>query len=204
MQHHHRQHRRVAREAVRGELLKVAEATFAEKGYEGTRMSDVAVAGQMATGTLYNYFHDKHEMFAAVVHNRAQGLRAALAHRCGGRGCPVSGIVETVTDYVAQYPFAAFLFRLSPVPSSNQDVRMTIQRFNNELESAFAEALQAGQQAGYLRKDVTSRELSIVLAAVVRRAVAEIAHSGGTALSVSGTAVTRLFLEGARDASVSA
>jgi AcrR family transcriptional regulator len=46
----------VDRDAKRLQLVAAAAACFANSGYDGTSMNDVAVAAGVSKGTLYDYF----------------------------------------------------------------------------------------------------------------------------------------------------
>lgn len=49
------------------EITEAAFATFAEKGYAGTRVEEVAKRAGVSKGLLYLYFKTKEELFKAVV-----------------------------------------------------------------------------------------------------------------------------------------
>lgn len=49
------------------EITRAALAAFAEKGYDGTRVTDVARRAGVSKGLLYLYFRTKEELFKAVV-----------------------------------------------------------------------------------------------------------------------------------------
>src|SRR5258708_14840534 len=51
----------------RAALLKAARAVFAERGYGATGVRDIVRHTDLASGTFYNYFTDKDEIFEAVV-----------------------------------------------------------------------------------------------------------------------------------------
>ncbi len=55
------------KERTRQEILKAAEGLFREKGYENVSMEEIAQAAFVGTGTLYNYFNSKDEIFVAAV-----------------------------------------------------------------------------------------------------------------------------------------
>lgn len=55
------------REAHRREILTAAERVFAAKGYEAATVEEIAREAEFATGTLYNFFSGKEEMFLAVA-----------------------------------------------------------------------------------------------------------------------------------------
>ena len=48
-------------------ILRSALATFLERGFEGTRMADVAAGAGLAKGTLYLHFADKEALFEFVL-----------------------------------------------------------------------------------------------------------------------------------------
>ena len=54
-------------EPKRQQILTGASAVFAEHGYEGASMSAIARQAAVSKGTLYNYFTNKADLFAAFV-----------------------------------------------------------------------------------------------------------------------------------------
>lgn len=81
--------------ATRAALVEAATAIFLERGFEATRMSDVALRAGLAKGTIYLHFTDKPDLFAAI-------LRDLAFHARGGRAVPRPRLHE---------PTAAFLRR---------------------------------------------------------------------------------------------
>ncbi len=55
------------KEETRGIILDAAEAVFAEQGYHGGRMMDIATRAGIAVGTVYNYFDDRKQLLAALL-----------------------------------------------------------------------------------------------------------------------------------------
>src|ERR1700739_283530 len=66
----------VAAPETRERLLRAAADEFAERGYDGTRVADIAAAAGVSNGALYAHFGSKAELLVAAV--RAHG-RAVLA-----------------------------------------------------------------------------------------------------------------------------
>jgi AcrR family transcriptional regulator len=50
-----------------GEIIAAALAVFAEKGFAGARLDDIAAQAGVSKGALYLYFETKHDLFRAVV-----------------------------------------------------------------------------------------------------------------------------------------
>jgi AcrR family transcriptional regulator len=48
-------------------ILDAARTLFTGKGYEETTIADIARAARVAVGTVYLYFHNKHEIYTAVA-----------------------------------------------------------------------------------------------------------------------------------------
>src|SRR5258706_12622301 len=51
----------------RAALLKAARTVFAEIGYGAAGVRDIVRRTDLASGTFYNYFKDKEEIFSAVI-----------------------------------------------------------------------------------------------------------------------------------------
>jgi AcrR family transcriptional regulator len=62
----------------RRSVLDAATTLFAQRGYHGTTVPDVAAAARIATGTLYHYFADKEQLVNEVYRDAKLRLRAAL------------------------------------------------------------------------------------------------------------------------------
>ena len=54
-------------EATRAALLDEATTLFAERGYAGTSLEDVASASQVTRGAVYHHFASKQALFEAVL-----------------------------------------------------------------------------------------------------------------------------------------
>lgn len=73
--------RRLDPEARRRAILDAALIVFAENGFAGTRMDDVAARAGVAKGTLYLYFEDKKALFQGLVHDVAEPVLGVLEER---------------------------------------------------------------------------------------------------------------------------
>jgi AcrR family transcriptional regulator len=59
-------------------ILEAACEVFTESGYDGASIRDVIRRTGLASGTFYNYFRDKEEVFHAVLEERTTELRLRL------------------------------------------------------------------------------------------------------------------------------
>jgi TetR/AcrR family transcriptional regulator, mexJK operon transcriptional repressor len=65
-------------ERRRREIVAVAEQVFLNRGFAATTMLTVAAEAGASKETLYRHFRSKEDLFAEVVSNRAQQMRAKL------------------------------------------------------------------------------------------------------------------------------
>jgi AcrR family transcriptional regulator len=65
-------------EARRRDILTSAEKLLAESGYAGLTMRAIAVGAGVSSGTLYQYFEGKEDVFVALMAGRLEELAATL------------------------------------------------------------------------------------------------------------------------------
>jgi len=79
--------RRPGRAAVRRRLLDAALGVFAEHGYAGANLDQVAAAAGLTKGAIYSNFASKDDLFFAMMHDqgvrRVEAVRAALEASAG-------------------------------------------------------------------------------------------------------------------------
>jgi AcrR family transcriptional regulator len=64
----------VAATQTRERLLRAAAEVFAERGYDGTRVADIAAAAGVSNGALYAHFASKAELLVAALHTHGRRL----------------------------------------------------------------------------------------------------------------------------------
>ena len=83
-----------ARERRRDEILDVATALLAERGYRDTSMLEVARRASASKETLYAWFGDKHGLFEAVVRRNAEAVQSVLARHLEGEAGTEAVLLE--------------------------------------------------------------------------------------------------------------
>lgn len=69
---------RMPREQRRAQVMDVARAVFAEQGYAGAAMDDIAERAQVSKPVLYQHFSGKHELFLALLDGEVAELDRRL------------------------------------------------------------------------------------------------------------------------------
>ena len=102
-------------ERTRGAVLAAAEALFAERGFASARLEDVARAVGVRRASLLYYFHDKEELYDAVLAELMQALHARVAVAVRADGTLAERVLRGVAawiDFVEQRPgFARIVLR---------------------------------------------------------------------------------------------
>jgi AcrR family transcriptional regulator len=176
----------------KAELLRHAEQLFAERGYEDTRMIDIAAAAGVAKGLVYWYFENKDTLFDEIVADMGQRLRRAQGRAIAGIDDPLERLY---VGMAASVRFIAGNYRLYGVISSQVrgDARLRETRSRSQrIQSGDAIALLAeGQERGVVRADEDPAVLAHANAGVVYYFVlrhAELRQGEGAALDIEQAA----------------
>lgn len=79
------------------ELLEVGTRIFAEKGYEGTSMRDIAMAAGVSKALLYHHFVSKDEIYARISFNSTRNLYEFVEARIPETGTASEKILAFMT-----------------------------------------------------------------------------------------------------------
>jgi AcrR family transcriptional regulator len=90
-------------EARAERILDAAEELFAERGYRGTALRDVAARAGLRTPSLYNHFPSKQSLYAAVL-ARGLGPLLAILSPVDGSARDPGRIVGEVMALLAEHP----------------------------------------------------------------------------------------------------
>jgi len=93
------------------EICSAALDLFAERGFAGTRVDDIAARAGVSKGTLYLYFKDKEEIFSAVVRNTVAPNIAMIRDSIAAVDMPFSlviySLLERFVDIAERLPIGA-------------------------------------------------------------------------------------------------
>ena len=89
-------------EATRAALLDEATALFAERGYAGTSLEDVASASQVTRGAVYHHFASKQALFEAVLQLQEARAMEAVAAAATAAADPGDAAILALDAYLQQ------------------------------------------------------------------------------------------------------
>jgi AcrR family transcriptional regulator len=85
----------------RQKILTTARHLFAEKGYDGCNVSDIAKTAGMSQGNIYWYFPSKQDVYAAVLAEGFQALGAVMAEAATGPGSAAEKLEAFLDSFMA-------------------------------------------------------------------------------------------------------
>jgi AcrR family transcriptional regulator len=156
-------------------IIDAAREVFAELGYGATTVRDIIRATELASGTFYNYFKSKEEVFQALQDETALRVRPRLrAERIRARNFEefVSGSFRTFFDFVKNDHTTFATMRRNP---ENQRVRID----TPEVIAGFDE-LRADLELAIKNGVVPATDADLLMAAMV-----------GVAFEVANHLITR-------------
>ena len=189
-----------------GKFIRGAAELFSKYGYESTSTRDLATVLGMERATLYYHVKGKQDLLYAICRSSIEQLAEDVREATEGISDPFTQLqvgiqthmVSLLRDQTQHATALAEARALSPERLAE------IVSMRKAYQARARAVLEAGQQAGYIRQDVSSKYLSMMLEGLLDRTVVWFKRNGELNPSELGAALCRVFLEGAQHRSGSA
>jgi AcrR family transcriptional regulator len=152
------------KEEVRKKIVAATHDIFHEKGYDSTKMSDIAVALGVTKPTIYHYFDTKEKLFVAVAEFERRKLEELILESFSGQDF-VSGagiFFDTVME--------GFLGHIGPesvaITTRDEELKAIIVNDREEFLKVVTRFLAERQNSGEIREDADVRILACTLNAL--------------------------------------
>ncbi len=158
----------------RRQILDGAKKVFAARGYHDTNISHICEDLGIARGTLYQYFTNKREVFAAIIEGLLDRVRAAVAAepplRLPTAGRPSREEVIAFAAKSLQHKLEAAFedeasLRILVREAVGLDLRMdaVLRALDDIVADRVAEDLTIAQHAGIVRRDANPRQAALFM-----------------------------------------
>lgn len=165
--------RELRAEIKRKRILEEALTVFAEKGYHGANIADIARRLEMGHGTFYRYFENKHDIFIELINHVLERLAVVMTeqnpHEANTREDyrrQLEGIGETFMRLHWEDPRIGRLVFYEAL-GAGPEVRETLERMNDLTVLATQAYLRNGITKGYMRADMDVEVAARALMAMV-------------------------------------
>lgn len=162
---------------TREKLLTAAALCFAEKGYEGCSIADIAKRAQLAQGTMYMHFKSKEALFKAII-EMEHSKGADKARQAAGVSPHLDGILAIMADCICDVGFPVdhrLWTEVLAVAGRDPSVREAFAASDKAMREAFVELLSKAAVAGEIDNSLNFEAVSVWLYALVDGLIARTA-----------------------------
>ena len=162
----------VDKEAKKMEILHAAMKVFSQKGVVKTKMIDIAVAGGVGKGTIYEYFRSKEEIFATAFSYFFENMTTTISSAIEGEKNPLRQLqllVQKSFDAILHggddFPDIMMDFWAEGVRNKNEDVLQTVnlKAMYAEYRKMVKQILENGINNGVFRPIDTQAAASVFI-----------------------------------------
>ena len=154
---------------TQNEILEVATREFAERGYSGGRVDEIAAQTRTTKRMIYYYFGGKEGLFTAVL-QRAYGRIRALEQQVDvdhlDPEAAIRRVAELTFDHHESHPD---FIRLVSIENTHRAEHLKkldgLARLNRPAISVLEDILTRGYQTGVFRRNVDAIDLHMLISA---------------------------------------
>ena len=153
----------------RAEVLDVAEEVFAEAGYSGARVDEIAARMSTTKRMIYYYFGSKEELYVAVLERAYRGIREAERAMDLGDLPPAEAlrrVAELTFDHHHRHPSFIRLVAIENIHHAEFLKKIgTLRELGTPAASLLEEILERGRSDGSFRGGVEALDVHMVISA---------------------------------------
>ncbi len=135
---------------TRERLLRAAAGVFAERGYDGTRVADIAAAAGVSNGAMYAHFASKAELLTGAL--RAHGRRLLADVFAADPDRSITGLLLVIGRWLPRRRDARGYLIVEALVAArrDEDVAEPMREYMGERADWLAALMQAAQAGGEL------------------------------------------------------
>jgi AcrR family transcriptional regulator len=156
-------------ERTRAEILAVATREFADKGYDGARVDEIAAKTSTTKRMLYYYFGNKEKLYIAVLEQAYAGIRALEQTLDVDHLDPAEAmrkLAELTFDHHEAHPDFIRLVTIENIHRAEHIARSSaLSGLANPALEVLTRILERGRAAGLFRQDVDPLDVHMMISA---------------------------------------
>ncbi|MGN8025820.1 TetR/AcrR family transcriptional regulator [Microbacterium sp. 22242] len=156
-------------ERTRAELLAVATEVFAEQGYSGARVDEIAQRTRTTKRMIYYYFESKEGLYLAVLEQAYLGIRAAERAIDVDSTDPVNAVrrlAELTFDHHVTHQAFIRIVTIENIHRGEFIRRIdSLRSVAQPAKTLLDDILERGRAAGSFRTDVDALDVHLVISA---------------------------------------
>lgn len=140
------------------QILMVAETLFAEKGFDGTSIRNIAKVAKINIAMVSYYFGSKERLLESLIFYRTKDLKIQIENLLVEDLDPIDKINKLIEIYINRINSNKGIFRILHFEMATKKKELNIKSFY-ELRKSNLKSLEAiiseGQNKGVFRKDIS-------------------------------------------------
>jgi AcrR family transcriptional regulator len=139
------------------EILQVAEKLFAEEGFDGTSIRDIAKKANVNIAMISYYFGSKEKMLEALVLSRISDMRLQLENLYNENIPPFAKVDRMVELYITRINKNRCIYQILHAEFSNKKRELNFDGFTEMKKSnleTFKNIIKEGQDSGDFQQDI--------------------------------------------------
>lgn len=154
-------------ERTRAEIIEVATREFADKGYAGARVDEIAAKMSTTKRMIYYYFGNKERLYIEVLEHAYAGIRAIEQNLDVEHLDPVDAmrqLAELTFDHHESHPDFIRLVSIENIHRAEHIARSTVLTgLANPALDVLTRILDRGHTTGVFRGDVDPLDIHMVI-----------------------------------------
>jgi len=155
---------------TRADILRMATLEFAEKGYDGSRVDEIAELTETSKRMIYYYYNNKEGLFQAVLEECYTNIRSLESHLDLDAFPPkeaLKRLVEITFDYHNDHPeFVRLVMNENILKGVHIADLPSIKTRNKSVIDMLQRVLDRGVAEGQLRRGIDPVELHMNISAM--------------------------------------
>jgi AcrR family transcriptional regulator len=152
-------------------IIEAAARVFAQKGYAGTAVADIAVQAEIGKGTIYAYFDSKEDLFFAVFEWYMMQSGAAAKVSVSLLGGSAAQRLEALSDSIMgmwdeikdAFTLTIEFWAASSSSQMRQRFKEAFRRAYEEFRGLVVALIRDGIERGEFRSDVNAESVAAAL-----------------------------------------
>lgn len=170
-------------------VLDAAERLFAERGFSGTSMRDIACASGISQPLIHHHFGSKQDLYLAVRRHGIHEFAERFPDLAGGGDRPldVRSELTAIFEYLLEHEACLRLIGWARLEGTHPALPEEA-----DLTRSMVKRIELAQQRGLIRRDLDPVNLSAMLLSLIVYWLENRSHFGEVA---EGTVSDRAYLE---------
>ncbi len=138
-------------------ILETAERLFAENGFDGASLRQIAKEAKINVAMVSYYFGSKEKMLEALVYYRSSGLKLQLEELIKESISAIEKVDKIIALYIKRIDPNKRIYQILHFEFNNNNRKLDLSEFievKKKNKEVFSSIIKSGQAEGIFRKDI--------------------------------------------------